>query len=125
MKIDFTNDTPVDMDNMSLPSFQMLSNKATIFHPAGPTTHTSSSGKASPITQHPLLVTIASEDLTADSTIATCLSALETNWLLILQRLHKLAKMGKLPNPSGSGSTSTPPDSSNPGAAPADPGARV
>jgi len=124
-KTDLTNDTPVDMDNMSLPSFQTLGNKATISHPAGPTTHTAASGKVSPITQHPSSATIASEDLTADSTIATRLSALETNWLLILQRLDKLAEMGKPPNPSGSGSTSTPPNSSNPGAAPADPGARV
>jgi len=41
-KIDLTRDTPVDMDNLSLPpTFQMLGNNATISHPARPSTKVS------------------------------------------------------------------------------------
>jgi len=34
-KIDLTNGTPVNMDNLSLPSFQAIGVKATVSHPAG------------------------------------------------------------------------------------------
>jgi len=70
-KIDLTGDTLVDMDNLSLPSFQTLENKAPISHPAGPSTKVSNSPKANSPWPLSSAMTVASEDLTADSTIAT------------------------------------------------------
>jgi len=124
-KIDLTGDSPVDMDNLSLPSFQTLENKAPSAHPAGPSTHLVEPAKPPPSRPPSSSMTVASDDLTADSTIASRLSALETNWNLILQRLDKLAAMGQPPTSTGNGSTSTPPDLSTPGAAKADLGMRV
>jgi len=68
---------------------------------------------------------VALDDLTADLTIATHLSALETNCQLILQCLDKVAKMGKPPNILGMGSTSTSPNHLSPGPAQSDQGVRV
>jgi len=124
-KIDLTNDTPVDMDNMSLWSFPTIGDKAKISHLAGPSTHISSPLKQCLTTQHPSSVTVTSDNLTSDSMIATHLSALETNWQLILQCLDKLAKMGKPPNLSGMGSTSTSPNHLSLGPAQTDLGVRL
>jgi len=124
-KIDLTGNSPVDMDNLSLPSFRTLGNNAPLSHPAGPSTKISDTPKATAHCASPSSATVASDDLMADSTIASQLSALETNWNLILQRLDKLADMGKPPQPSGKGSTSTLPDHLIPGTAETDPGSRV
>ncbi len=124
-KIDLTGDTPVDMDNLSLPSFQTLGNKPSISHPAGPITKVADSAKANTYQLPSSSMTVVSDALTADSTIASRLSALESNWNLILQRLDKLATMGQSSAPPGNGSTSTLSDHSIPGSAPTDPGARV
>jgi len=84
-KINLTGDSPVDMDNLSLPSFQTLGNMAPISHPAGPSMKIVEPVK--PLSPRPLSssMTIASDNLTADSTITSRLLALETNWNLILQ----------------------------------------
>jgi len=124
-KIDLTGDTPVNMDNLSLPSFQTLGNNAPISHLAGPCTKVVDSTNANSPRQLSSSMTVASEDLTADSMIASRLSALESNWNLILQQLDKLAAMGQPPISMGNGSTSTPPDHSTLGAAMADLGTRV
>jgi len=124
-KKEISSNLPVDMDNMSLPSFQTLEDKAKISHPAGPSTLISSQPNQTPATPHRSSATVASDDLTADSTIATRLSALETNWQLILQRLDKLAELGKPPNISDTRSTSTSSDPSSLGPASLDQGARV
>jgi len=124
-KIKLANDTPVDMDNLLLPSFQMLGNKGTLLHPAGPsmTVVDSMTSHSKPPLSFAMTVTL--EDLTTNSTIASHLSALETNWNLILQCLDKLVAMGPPPTSSGPVSTSTLPDHSTPGAAMADLGTRV
>jgi len=70
-KIDLTGDTPVDMDNLSLPSFQTLGNIATIFHLAGPSTKAVDSMKVNSPWQFSSLMTVALDNLTANSTIAT------------------------------------------------------
>jgi len=116
----------IDMDNMSLPSFQTLDNKGKISHLAGPITTVPDSAPPTATSKPPLIsASMASNDLMADSTIATCLSALETNWKQILQCLDTLATLGA-PNPStGTWSTSTPPVHLIPGSTMTDLGTRV
>jgi len=75
-KIDLTKDTPVDMDNMSLPSFQMIGDKATVSHPAGPTTQVLAPPTQSAPNQLTCSMTVTLDDLTSNSMIATHLSAL-------------------------------------------------
>jgi len=116
----------IDMDNMSLLSFQTLENKGKISHPAGPVTTVPDSPA---LTATPKLPpssnSVASDNIMADSTIATHLSALETNWKQILQCLDNLATLGA-PSPStGLWSTSTPPVHLTLGSAAADLGTRV
>jgi len=70
-KINLTRDTPVDMDNLFLQSFQTLGNTTTISHAAGP-----SMKVVEPVKAHfpqPLfsLMTVALDDLTANLTIAS------------------------------------------------------
>jgi len=117
--------TPIDMDNLSLLFSQTLTGQAQVAHPAGPTTQVRSPSPTAAPTKHQSMATVTSDDLTTDSTIATHLLALETNWLLILQCLNKLADMGKPPNISDTGSTSTSTDPSSLGPAQPDQGARV
>ena len=116
----------IDMDNLSLPSFQTLEDKGKISHPAGPITKVPDPTPTAALPKTPQAsASVASDDLTADSTIASCLSALETNWKLILERLDTLAALGA-PNPqTGPRSTSTPPVQPIPGSATTDPGTRV
>jgi len=123
-KINLTAEALVDMDNMSLPSFQTLGEKA-IFHLARPITQVSDSAKSISSQPPHLSATVASDDPTMDSTITSRLLALETNWKQILQCLNTLAVMGMPPTHSGSGSTSIPPDQLTLGSAAANLGPRV
>jgi len=118
-------DTPVDMDNLSLPSFQTLTGQAQVAHPAGPCTQVKSPPPTATPTTHQSTATVMSDNLTMESTIATRLSALEVNWSLILQCLDKLADLGKTPNISDTRSTSTSTDPLSLGPAQPDQGARV
>jgi len=117
----------IDMDNLSLPSFQTLEDKGKISHPAGPVTKVPDPTPLTAASKIPLAsASVASNDLMADSTIVSHLLALETNWKLILERfLDTLAALG-VPNPqTGPRSTSTPPVQPIPGSATTDPGTRV
>jgi len=125
VKLDLTKENPVDMDNLSLPSFKTINTPGTVAHPAGPTTQLKSPTLPKSTLPSTLLATVHLDDLTADSTIASRLSSLETNWLLILQHLDKLAEMGVINHPMGNGTTSSLPVSSTLGPALADPGPRV
>jgi len=118
-------DNPVDMDNLSLPSFQTISALGTVAHPAGPTTQLTASMPLMSTLPLASSATAHLDDLMADSTIASHLSTLETNLQLILQHLDKLAEMGAPNHPTGSGITSSPPVSLTPGSVLADLGLRV
>jgi len=108
----------IDMDNLSLPSFQTAGPPplATV---AGPVTQVSAS--------QPSLASMA-DDLTVASSVASRLSTLESGWKLILEKLESLTALGvaqPITNPPpGSGSTSTPSAPSNLGVAQAIPGSR-
>jgi len=125
VKINLMKDNPVDMDNLSLPSFQTISALGMVAHPAGPITQLMASMPPTSTLPLALSATVHLDDLMADSTIVSCLSTLETNQQLILQCLDKLAEMGVPNHPMGSGTTSSPPASLILGSVPADLGMRV
>jgi len=107
--------TTVDMDNLSLPSFQ-TAGPPPMLTVAGPVTQVSS-------TSQPTLSS-TSDDLTAASSVASRLSTLESGWKLILEKLELLTASGVSHPPTRSGSTSTPSESLNLGVAQANPGMR-
>jgi len=113
----------MDMDNMSLPSFQMVTKSATLPTLSAPGTTTTSPAlvQNSPPTSSN---TVASDNLTMDSMIASRLSTLKANWNVILQCLDCIAEMGATSTSSGLGITPSP--STNPplGSAMAIPGKR-
>ncbi len=116
-----TTTAPVDMDNLSLTSFQTISEATTLVHPAGPSTTAPPSALPRPNPCHD------SDDLTTatGSTINSRLSALETGWQTILHKLDQLMAPGALRPSTASGSTSAPSLPSDLGPAVADSGARV
>jgi len=75
VKMDLMKDNPVDMDNLSLPSFQTLGTPGTVAHPVGPTTQLAASAPLMSTPPLALLATIHLDDLMANSTIALCLSS--------------------------------------------------
>jgi len=105
----------VDMDNLSLPSFQMAG-PPPLSMVTGPSTQVSSPSQPS--------LSLPSDDLMVASTVASRLSTLESSWKLILDKLELLTALSA-PSPlPRSGSTSTPSEPSNLGVAQATPGAR-
>jgi len=98
----------IDMDNLSLPSFQT----------AGPPPLTTGAGLVTQVSvSQPSLASMA-DDLTIASLVVSRLSTLESGWKLILEKLESLTVLGvaqPITNPPGSGSTSTPSVPPNPG----------
>jgi len=90
----------MDLDNMSLPSFQMVTKPSAVVTATSPITMTMDLHTSTPTTSPSGQVTIASDNLTLASTIASQLSKLEANWSKILQCWDSIAAMGTKHIPS-------------------------
>ena len=112
--------TLMDMDNLTLPSFQTAGGAPSLAHNAGPVTVTPARVPLS----HPHSYE-DSDDLTNASTLDSRVSVLETGLQKILEKLELLAAPGAIHPTTGSGSTSTPSEAPNLGLASTSPGARV